>query len=88
MPGLIVAFQDRPDRGLLNMGEHPEYDLSCALNHSKDWRLFLSQSAATAIPSCLAISPELNLDGDQIGQQQLAGRLDDPNQEGFNRESS
>ena len=48
--GADCGFQDRPDRGLLNVGEHPEYDLSCALNHPEDRRLFLGQSAATAVP--------------------------------------
>ena len=48
--GADRGFQDRPDRGLLNVGKHPKYDLSRALNHAEDRRLFFGQSAATAIP--------------------------------------
>ena len=50
-------FDDRPDRDLLDVGQHAEHDFTTALDHSEDRRLLLLQGAPLAFqpsPASLA----------------------------------
>ena len=48
MPLTTIAVNDRLDRFLLHIGQHPENDLAIALDQAQDRRLFLFKRTTTA----------------------------------------